>query len=281
MNTTTYKKENSFLRAWRRMRKNKPAMVGLVIIMVFVVVAVFANVIADYETVALAQNPAEKLQPPSKDHWFGTDDLGRDVFARIIHGARISLSIGFVIVGFAATVGSLLGGIVTYYGGVVDAVIMRFLDVFMSIPGMLLMLSLVSALGPGIDKLIIAMTIVTTPSYVRLARASMLTIAGCEYIEAAKVCGCSDLKIIVRHLFPNAMGPILVTATMSLASTIIAISGFSYLGVGISSPTPEWGAMLAEARGQMRYQPHLVIIPGLSIMLVSDRTSAGWGKRDG
>jgi peptide/nickel transport system permease protein len=265
----TYKKPSKLKKAWKRMKKNIPAMFGLTIILVFAVLALFADVIADYETRAIAQNAMNKLQKPSAQHWFGTDGLGRDMFARIVHGSRISLSVGFAIVGISCAIGTLLGGIVTYFGGWVDTLIMRILDVFMSIPGMLMLLSLVAVLGPGIDKLVVAMVIVTIPNYVRLARASMLTIVGNEYIEAAKVSGCSDLKIIVRHLFPNSMGPILVTATMNLASIIIAISGFSFLGIGISSPTPEWGAMLSEARSQMRYLPHLVLIPALAIMLVS------------
>ncbi len=265
----TYKKQSKLRKAWKRMKKNKPAMFGLSIILIFSILAIFANVIADYETRAVAQNAMNKLQKPSAEHWFGTDGLGRDMFARIVHGSRISLSVGFAIVGISSLIGTLIGGIVTYWGGWVDTVIMRILDVFMSIPGMLLLLSLVSVLGPGIDKLVIAMVIVSIPGYVRLARASMLTIVGNEYIEAAKVSGCSNLKIIVRHLFPNSMGPILVTATMNLAYTIIAISGFSFLGIGISAPTPEWGSMLSEARSQMRYLPHLVLIPGLAIMLVS------------
>jgi peptide/nickel transport system permease protein len=264
-----YKRPSRLRKAFRRMWRNKPAMVGLGIILVFLFFAVFADVIADYETKAIAQNAMNKYQKPSGEHWFGTDGLGRDLFARMVHGSRISLSVGIAIVGISCTAGTLIGGIVTYWGGWVDTLIMRFFDVFMSIPGMLLMLTLVAVLGPGIDKLVAAMVIVSIPAYVRLSRASMLTVIGNEYIEAAKVCGCSNLKIIIRHLFPNSMGPILVTATMNLASIIIAISGFSFLGIGISSPTPEWGAMLAEARSQMRYLPHLVLIPGAAIMLIS------------
>jgi len=276
-----YKKKSKLKTAWNRMKKNKPAMLGLVIISVFICMALFADIIANYEMEALLQEPINKLQKPSSEHWFGTDSLGRDVFARIVHGSRVSLSIGFIIVGISCAIGSLLGGVVAYFGGWIDTIIMRFLDVFGSIPGMLLMLALVSALGSGIDKLIIAMTIVTIPVYVRISRASMLSIVGNEYIEAAKMSGCSNFKVIVRHLFPNSMGAILVTATMNLAATIVTISGFSYLGIGISAPTPEWGAMLAESRSQMRYLPHLAIIPSMALLLVSlSLNMIGDGVRD-
>lgn len=268
-NLATYKKESLFKMAWNRMKKNKPAMIGLMIILIFVFFAIFADVIADYEDVALKQNYSQKLQKPSSDHIFGTDKLGRDIFARIIHGARLSLTLGFIIVGVSLFFGVLFGGTAAYYGGIIDLIIMRVLDIFMSIPGMLLMLSLVTALGPGIDKLVIAMTIVIIPGYTRLARASMLAVSGNEYIEAAKACGCSNFKIIFRHLFPNSLGPILVMATISIASTIVMISGFSFLGIGIAAPTPEWGAMLSEARTHMRFNPYLAIIPGVALLLVS------------
>ncbi|MDP3386127.1 MAG: ABC transporter permease [Eubacteriales bacterium] len=264
-----YKKESLWIKAWKRMKKNKPAIVGLVIILIFVFFALFANVIADYNEVALKQDYTQKLLPPNSNNILGTDALGRDIFARIIHGARLSLTLGFVIVGIALFFGVSLGGISAFYGGMIDLVIMRLLDVFMAIPPMLLMLSLVAALGPGLDKLMIALIVVIVPGYTRISRASMLAVSGNEYIEAAKACGCSNLKIIFKHLFPNALGPILVVATLSLASTIVMISGFSFLGIGISAPTPEWGAMLSEARANMRYNPYLMIIPGTALLLVS------------
>lgn len=264
-----YKKERMWVIALKRMTKNKPALIGLAVILIFAFFAVFANQIADYENVALLQDYTQKLQSPSSEHILGTDSLGRDVFARLIHGARLSLSLGFLVVGISLFLGVVFGGVSAYYGGKVDIIIMRLLDLFMAIPPMLLMLSLVTALGSGLDKLIIAMIIVLIPSYTRVTRAAMLSVSAREYIEAARASGCSDMKIILRHLFPNSIGPILVIATLSLASTIVMISGFSFLGIGISAPTPEWGAMLAESRQYMRYNPYLMLVPGIALLLVS------------
>jgi len=264
-----YKKEKFIVLAWKRMRKNKPAMVGLLVILIFALLAIFADSIAGYEEVALKQDYTQKLMSPSKEHILGTDALGRDIFARMIHGTRLSLSLGFVIVGIALFFGILFGGISAFYGGVIDMIIMRVLDLFMSIPPMLLMLSLVTALGAGIDKLVIAIIVVMVPGYTRVIRAAMLSVSTNEYIEAAKASGCSDLKIVFRHMLPNSIGPILVVSTLSIASTIVMISGFSFLGVGVSAPQPEWGAMLAEARQYMRYSPYLMIVPGTALLLVS------------
>ncbi len=254
---------------WSRFKKNKTAMFGLIFLVILIFVTVFANQIADYETKAIMQNPHERLQPPSKEHWFGTDALGRDVFARTIHGARYSLSIGFIGTLASLIVSCLLGATVALYGGVVDNVVMRILDIFMSIPSMLLMLSIVAALGPGLVNMMIAIVISTIPGFTRIVRSVVLSIIGQDYIESAKASGAGNGRIIVFHVLPNAISVIIVEATMEIAGIIMAASGLSFIGLGVRPPAPEWGAMLSEAVNYMRLHPYLVIYPGLAIGLTA------------
>lgn len=262
-----YKKKNKFYEVWKRYKKNKAAMVGLIIICILVLIAIFANVIADYDTMAIEQHSKDRLQGPSKDHWFGTDAYGRDVFSRIVHGSRISLFIGIASTFFCLLIGGLLGALAGYYGGMLDSIIMRVLDTIMSIPPILLSLSVVAALGAGMRNLMIAVTISRIPSFTRLIRASVLTVVGEEYIEAAKSCGTREHRIILVHILPNAIGPIIVQATMTVAQTILTAAGLSFIGMGIQPPAPEWGSMLSEAREYMRYAPYLTIFPGLAIII--------------
>lgn len=262
-----FKKRNQLLEIWRRLRKNKVAMLGLIILTIFALSAIFADVFLDYQKSVVDQNVRIRLQGPSADHWFGTDNFGRDVFARIVYGARISLSIGLIAVAFSATCGGLLGGLAGLYGGMVDNIIMRILDTIVCIPGILLTLAMVAALGPGINNLLIAITISSIPAFTRVVRAAILSIVGQEFIESARSYGTSDFRLIYRHILPNAIGPIIVQATMSVAGTILQISGLSFLGMGVEAPTPEWGAMLSEARNVMRTVPYLVMFPGLAIVL--------------
>lgn len=262
-----YKKKSKFHEVWKRYKKNKAAMVGLILICILIVMSIFANVIADYDTMAIEQNSKDRLKGPSKEHWFGTDAYGRDVFARIIHGSRISLFIGIVSTAFCLLIGGFLGAFAGYYGGIVDSVIMRVLDTIMSIPSILLSLSIVAALGTGMRNLMIAVTISRIPSFTRIIRASILTVVGQEYIEAAKSCGTREHRIILVHILPNAMGPIIVQATMSVAQTILTAAGLSFIGMGIQPPSPEWGSMLSESREYMRYAPYLTIFPGLAIVI--------------
>ena len=223
----------------------------------------------------------EKLQPPSKEHWFGTDHYGRDVFARIVHGARISLSMGIGTVFVSLAVGSLFGALAGYYGGKVDNIIMRVMDVFLAIPNILMAVTIVGALGGGLVNLLIALSISSVPKFTRIIRSSILTVRDMDYIEAAKACGTKDRRIILKHVIPNAIGPIIVNATLSLANVILSISGMSFIGLGIEKPMPEWGSMLAEAKAQMRYYPSLVIIPGICIALaVFGLNLVGDGLRD-
>lgn len=254
---------------WKRFKKNKAAMLGLVIFSIVVLLAIFADVICDYDTRVIAQDVANRLKSPSAEHWFGTDAYGRDIFARVVHGARIS-----IVIGLAATVGSvcvsgILGSIAGYYGGRIDNVIMRVLDTFLAIPGELLAMAIVASLGPSMTNLLIAVTIARIPPFTRVIRSSILTVIDQDYIEASIASGARDSYIIVKHILPNAMGPIIIQATMGVGRMILTAAGMSFIGMGVQPPLPEWGSMLAEGRDFMRYSPYITLFPGLAIILTS------------
>ena len=253
---------------WRRFKKSPTAMVGLVIVSVILFCAVFADLIVPYEA-GIKQVLEERLQGPSIAHPFGTDDLGRDLFARVIHGSRSSLALGICTTLVAALIGGFLGGLAAYYGGRVDSVIMRFMDVLNCIPSTLMSLSIVAALGPGVRNLIIAVTVSRVPTFVRVIRSAVLNIVNQEYIEAAKAGGVRDLRNILRHVYPNAMSPIIVQCTMSISQLILQAAGLSFLGMGVQPPAPEWGSLLNSAREFMRTAPHLMIFPGIAIILAA------------
>ena len=263
--TAAVKRNSPAREIWRRFKKNKAAMLGLGIFSVMVLLAVFADVICDYDTQVIAQDVANRLKAPSSAHWFGTDAYGRDIFARVVHGARIS-----IIIGLAATVGSvcisgILGSIAGYYGGRIDNVIMRVLDTFLAIPGELLAMAIVASLGPSMTNLLIAVTIARIPPFTRVIRSSILTVIDQDYIESAIASGARDSYIIVKHILPNAMGPI----TMGVGRMILTAAGMSFIGMGVQPPLPEWGSMLAEGRDFMRYSPYITLFPGLAIILTS------------
>jgi len=251
---------------WHRLKKNKLAMFGLIVLTCFFLVAIFADVIADYEVRALSMS-RNRLQGPSSEHIFGTDHLGRDVFARVVHGTRLSLFIGFAVTGASLIVGGFLGAAAGYFGGKIDNAIMRVMDIITCIPTLLLCLAIIAALGTNLVNLLIAVSFSFVTSFARVVRSVILSIAGQDFIEAAKACGMSDFKIIVKHVLPNAIGPIIVQATMSVANIIILAAGLSFIGMGVQPPQPEWGAMLSEANAHMRNHPHLVVAPGLAIIL--------------
>lgn len=279
-NIGIYKKESSFKEIWRRLKKNKMAMAGLVVISAMTLVAIFADLITPYQN-AIQQDFMNRVAPPSSDHWMGTDGYGRDVLARIVHGARISLSIGFVTTFFALIIGGILGAVSGYFGGKIDNYIMRFIDVLIAIPTILLALAIVSALGPGIINLVIAISISRIPAFVRLIRSAVLGLVNQEYIEAAKAGGIHDFSIILRHIIPNSMGTIIVQTTMSIALMILQAAGLSFLGMGVSAPQPEWGYMLSEAREFMRSAPYLMLFPGLCVALAAlSLNMLGDGLRD-
>ncbi len=278
---TDVKKKSQAKNIWRRFRRNKSAMIGLIVITVIILLAVFADILADYQTLAIAQNPDAQRLPPSAAHIFGTDNYGRDLFARIIHGARNSLVIGLSSTVIGLLLGCVLGGLSAYYSGIVDNVIMRLLDMLACIPGILLALTIVFALGSSLTNLLIAITIAITPGFARVIRSVILPIIGQEFVEAARASGATDFRIIVRYILPNAVGPILVQATMSVASLIMTAASLSFIGMGVQPPEPEWGSMLAEAREFIRYAPHMVIIPGMAIVLTAlSLNLIGDGLRD-
>ena len=280
-NRAKVKKRSQLKSIWFRFKKNKLAMVGLTMLVVMIFIAVFADLFASYEGDAITQNMKERLQPFSRDHIFGTDQYGRDMFARIIFGARISLFVGIVTIVISLSIGAIIGATAGYFGGKIDNTIMRIMDVFLAIPQMLMAISIVASLGPGMVNLMIALIISLLPRFSRIVRSSILSIKDQEFIEACRACGSSSWRIISKHILPNAIGPIIVQATLDMAATIIAISGLSFIGLGISPPTPEWGAMLSEGREQMRHYPHLVVIPGIAIMLaVMALNLMGDGLRD-
>ena len=267
-NTTAVKKKNKFAEVWKRLCKNTGAVIGMIIILIFVLGAVFANLIRPYDLV-IRQEAAIRLDPPSAEHWFGTDAYGRDVFARVLYGSRISLSIGFFTAAFSLIFGGILGAAGAFYGGQVDNIIMRVMDMFTAIPGTLLALAIVAALGTSMVNLLIAITISSIPGFVRLIRSTVLTVVESDYVEAARACGTGDARIILRHILPNAIGPIIVQTTTSISDMILTASGLSFIGMGVQAPTPEWGAMISEAREFYRQKPYLVIFPGVCIILTA------------
>lgn len=270
MNTDSAKKKKLSRSAeiWRRYRKSPTAMIGLVIIAIIIFFAVFADFIVPYDY-GIKQVISDRLQGPSLKHLFGADDLGRDLFARVVHGSRSSLALGILTTAVATLIGGFLGGICAYYGNRVDNIIMRLLDVITSIPSTLLSLSIVAALGPGIRNLVIAITVSRVPTFARVIRSAVLNIVNQEYIEAAKAGGTRNLRIMLRHVYPNAMSPIIVQCTMSISQLILQAAGLSFLGMGMQPPSPEWGALLNSARDFMRTAPHLMLFPGIAIVLAA------------
>ena len=265
--------------AWRRLRKNKSAMLGLIILVLLILCALFADFIAPHPYDL--QDYAHTFESPSADHLFGTDNFGRDILSRVIHGARISLVVGFSSIITAIIVGGLLGAISGYYGGRLDNILMRAMDILMSIPGMLMAISLAAAMGPGLTNMVIAIAIADIPGYARVVRSSVLTIKDQEYIEAAQSIGASDARIILKHIIPNCIAPIIVQATLGMAGAILSASSLSFLGLGIQPPTPEWGSMLSAARQYIMNYPHMCIFPGLAIMItIFALNMLGDGLRD-
>lgn len=274
------KKNSQAKEIWRRFRKSKTAMLGLVLLIFVVGIAIFADVIVPYEN-AIAQDIPNRLQGPSAAHWFGTDEAGRDLFARIIHGSRYSLAIGIITTIVSMIVGGLLGAVAAYYGGWVDNVIMRITDVIMTVPPILLSLAVVAALGANLRNLLIAITVSCVPGIIRMVRSVVLGVVEEDYIEAARSYGTSDMRIILKYVIPNALGPIIVTATMNVATMILSASGLSFLGMGVQPPAPEWGALLSDAETYMFSAPHLLYIPGLFIVIAAlSFNLAGDGLRD-
>jgi peptide/nickel transport system permease protein len=252
--------------AWGRLRRNRSAMVGFVLVGFFVFVAVFAPLIATFSVTE--QHIPEAFTPPSSEHWFGQDELGRDVYSRVVYGARYSLVIGIVSVAVGLSIGLVLGAIAGYFGGATDSVIMRAMDVMLSIPGLLLAIGIVAVLGPGFFQIMIAVGVVQIPIFARLLRGSVLAQKENDFVLAARSVGVPRRTILASHILPNSISPVIVQATLAMATAIIDVAGIGFLGLGPPDPgTPEWGTMLSDVNRYFQSGPHLAIAPGVAIVL--------------
>ncbi len=278
-NNKIIRRNNPWVDVLSRFSRNKLAMLGAILLCILILSAIFADVLAPYGYDD--QCPEAALQGPSLQHPFGTDKFGRDQFSRVLYGGRISLRVGIIAVAVALVFGSALGIIAGYVGGKVDSVIMRIMDVLMAVPGMLLAVAISASLGAGLGNMMIAIGIGNVPGYARITRAAVLSAKENEYVEAARATGVSNLGIIVRHILPNAIAPVIVQATLGVASSITACAMLSFLGLGAPPPTPEWGGMLSTARDYLRTEPYMAIFPGLFIMItVFSLNVMGDGLRD-
>lgn len=279
-NPNMFKKQSQTKEIWRRFKKSKGAVIGLFMLAIIVVILISADFIAPYD-LATKQHLVDKLQPPSAAHLLGTDSYGRDVFARIVHGGRTSLTIALLATVSSCVLGSALGAVAGYFGGKVDSLIMRSLDIFMSIPDILFTMAVVFALGPNFVNLLIALTLAYFTNYVRLVRSQVLNLAEQDYVEAARAGGSGSARIIISHILPNAMGVIIVNTTLNVAKIILYESTLSFLGLGMPPPAPEWGLMLSDAREFMRNDPYLMFFPALAIVLTACSINLiGDGLRD-
>ncbi|WP_408009428.1 ABC transporter permease [Pseudalkalibacillus sp. A8] len=269
--------------AWKSFRKNKMALLGLGLVSFFVIMAVFAPIIAPegINEQKLSSDNYAKLEAPSSEYWFGTDDFGRDILSRTIYGARISLTVGFFAVLGSIIVGSILGIIAGYYGRWVDTIISRLFDIMLAFPSILLAIAIVAVLGPSLRNALIAIAIINVPNFGRLVRSKVLSIKEEEYIAAAKAVGMKDSRILFHHILPNSTAPIIVQGTLLIATAIIETAALGFLGLGAQAPTPEWGTMLADSRSYITNAPWTMIFPGLAIMLtVLGFNLMGDGLRD-
>lgn len=260
-------KSNQFKETFQRLCENKAALAGMVFLILLISVSICADFLFNYQETCVQQNIMERLQWPSWEHPFGTDEFGRDLLARVVHGSRISLSIGFTAVAFGLLVGGFLGTIAGYFGGWIDNIILRACDVFLAVPMMLMAIVIVAALGASIINLVISLAIASVPTFARLVRSAVLTVRDMEYIEAAKAIGVKTPRTIVHYILPNCLGPIIVQTTLRIAATISNTAALSFLGLGVKAPQPEWGALLSSGREFIRDSGYLAFIPGLCIML--------------
>jgi peptide/nickel transport system permease protein len=252
-------------RVWRRMRRHRLAMVGLAFLGLLILCALFADLISPYKPLDQAMNI--RLKPPSAAHLLGTDDFGRDILTRILYGSRVSLQIGFVAVGIAATIGILIGLTSGYFGGWVDGVLMRCMDVLLAFPAVLLAVTIMALLGPSTTNVMIAIGIAYIPQFARVVRGSVLTVKPNEYVQAARAAGASELRMLTYHVAPGTIGPIIVQVSLALAFAILAEAALSFLGLGTQPPTPTWGSMLSFGREFIREAPWFTFFPGFAIFL--------------
>ncbi|HEY1293512.1 MAG TPA: ABC transporter permease [Chloroflexota bacterium] len=252
-------------RIWRRLRRHKLAMAGLVFLGLLIVCALGADVISPYPP--LQQQMSERLRPPSASHWLGTDDFGRDILTRIMYGSRISLQVGFVAVGLAGSIGIILGLLAGYFGGAIDGFLMRCMDVILAFPAILLAVTIMALLGPSTTNVMIAIGIAYIPVFARVVRGAVLTIKPNEYVDAARAAGASESRMLFQHVLPGTSGPIIVQVSLALAYAILAEAALSFLGLGTQPPTPTWGSMLSFGREFVRDAPWFTFFPGFAIFL--------------
>ncbi|RNF38105.1 nickel transporter permease [Planococcus salinus] len=255
---------------WRRLAKNKAAVTGGIMILLIILMAFIGPwIITNFTDFRPNETDlANKLQGPSAAHWFGTDSYGRDIFTRVIFGTKLTLYVGFFSVFIGGVIGVIFGIVSGYYGGRIDTVIMRLMDVLLAFPGILLALAIVAVLGGSLTNVIIAVGIFSVPAFARVVRGSTLSVRKLEYIDAVRALGSSDFRIIFKHILPNIMSPIIVQASLRIATAILTGAGLAFLGLGAQPPAPEWGAMLNEGRQYMYEAGHVALFPGLMIVLV-------------
>ena len=278
---STYKKRSLWADVWKRLRKNKTAVAGMIVFMVILLACLGSPLLYNYNDNIIAVNILNQMTAPSKDNLLGVDDLGRDILARILWGGRTTLLLSFCGLGIAFVLGAILGTVAAYYGGAVDTVIMRFMDIVMSIPSILLMITLATLMNTGIVSLIFVVGFGLIPGQARMVRGQVLQVVDNEYIEAVRVQGASDLKIITSHILPNALSPIITTVILDVAFAVMVISTLSFLGLGVQPPDPEWGGMLATGRQYLRFAPHISTFPGIALTItLMALTLVGDGLRD-
>ena len=251
---------------WRRLRRSKTAVAGLVIVGVYLFLALCGPWLAPYDP--YFQDLNLSYLRPCMDHWLGCDEFGRDILSRILYGARVSLVIQFWAVMISLVIGTFLGSVSGYFGGRIDEVVMRLMDIMMAFPGILLALAIVAILGPSLTNLIVAIGINSVPGFSRVARGAVISVKKNDYVTAARAIGESDLSILFRYVLPNAISPIIVQTTMRMATVLLTAAGLGFLGLGVQPPSPEWGTMLSAARVYLRSAPHVAVIPGVTIMIV-------------
>lgn len=262
-----HKKRSMVQDVWIRFRKNKGAMIGGIIILLLIMCAILSPVIFDYETEVIGQDMTQRLIKPCAEHWFGTDNLGRDLFARVVYGTRASLPVGAVAVLVALSIGMVFGAVAGYFGGVAESIIMRGMDILGALPGIMLAIALIAVMGTGTVSLMIAVGVASVPTFARVTRAAVLSVRNQDFVESARAIGMPNREILFKHIIPNCLSPIIVQTTLRIGSAIISAAALSYLGLGVPAPIPEWGSLLSEGRSYLRDYSYLTIFPGLTIMI--------------
>jgi len=280
-NKNAYKKRSLWVDVWKRLRRNTTAVIGMVMFLIILLSCILSPLIYSYEDDIIAVNVVKQLEGPSSEHILGVDELGRDVLARILWGGRTTLFISLCALAIALVCGTILGTVAAYYGRFADTLIMRLIDVIMSIPPILLMITLATIITPSTTSLIFVVGLGLIPNQARMMRGQVLQVVDNEYIEAVRIQGASDFKIIISHILPNAISPIITTIILDIAYAVMVISTLSFLGLGVPAPDPEWGSMLAGGRQYLRYAWHITTFPGIALVItLMSLTLVGDGMRD-